>query len=353
MNKQLFYATLVGAFALVAGCNKSSSSTPDTVATVDGVGITADDFHKYLERMPTVKVQNQGRVVDVHPTTPLGFQAIQALIEQKLLLEIAKEENIAPTEKQIDDEITFRRSLNPDFLTTLLRTGLAMQDIRESIRLDLARFNVLTKGITVSNEETQQYIKEHPEQFSTGASADLLWIVGDDKHKANAEQELASGGSFRQAALHDSQDPKVRTFLGKYNNGVKVVTLISEMPPALQSLVKSTAEQKSTEWLKDRDKWVKFFVESKSDSKPTPMNPAKIKAVQQALMMQKGTQHSDLQKRMLDKLRSSKVQIAVAPYGDIWKMQEEQLAQETAQAAPPAPVTSPPPSAPRTGKPTR
>jgi hypothetical protein len=340
LNKQLFYAAFFCAFAAAMGCNKSSSSTPETVATVDGSPITAEQFNKFLQRMPTIKVRTQnGQVVDAHPASPPGFQAVQALIEQNLLLQIAKDEGVSPTDKEVEDEITFHRNLDPNYVSNLQKQGLSMQDIRDSIRIDVARFKVMTRGITVSSSETDDFIKTHPKQFSSPPSANLLWIVADDKHKKDADQELASGSPFSSVASHYSQDPKVRQFEGKYNNGQAPITVISQMPPLLQKLVDATPELKATNWVKDRNEWIKFFVQSKTGSKLVAMNEYKKKAVQQALMLQKAAQAaqashgSDLETKLMAKMRSAAVQINIEPYPQYWKREQQELVEQQASQA--------------------
>jgi foldase protein PrsA len=334
LNKQFIYATLFFAFVAAAGCSKAPSSTPDTMATVDGVQITGDDFNKYIQRMPEVKINQNGRPVPARPFQELGYQALQSLIEQKLLLEIAKDEGVSPTDKQVEDEIDFRRGLDPNFVANLQHDGLTMQDIRDSVRLDLARFNALTRGITVSDAETQQFIKDHPKNFQSPATADVLWVVvTDDKTKGQVDQDLASGSPFTSVAMRYSKDPKVRQFEGKYNNGQAAVTVISQMPQALQDIVNSTPELKSSAWTQDRGIWIKFYIQSKTPAKMVDMNQYRIKAVQKALMEAKGTRHSDINKQLMAKLRSAKVQITVQHYADMWKQSQDELAQTMDQAA--------------------
>lgn len=333
LKKQVFYATVALSGLVMAGCGCSKAG--DNVAMVDDTPITTKAYHSYLEHMPTVKVvQNQdsapqeGRV-----WASLGFQALQSLINQQLLLEVAKDEGVVPTAADIDKDLTFHHNQQANFVSNLQQQGLTLEDIRDQLRLELATQNILTKGITVTSLEAKKFIQDNPQQFSTPAQAQLLYIVvQDDKNKQAADKELASGQSFGQVAMHYSVAPDARQTQGRFRE-----TVITKMAPALQDLVAHTPELKTTDWIKDQAMWVKFYVEKKQPAKPVPVDDTLIETVRRQMAIQKGTRTTNLNKLIFDKMRAAKIQVIPSYLAAPWTSFSKQVATAAAQSTnPPA-----------------
>lgn len=344
MKKQSYFvAALVAGLAILAsGCSRSADND---VAVVDGTPITLEQYHRYLERMPMVKVEGQGSVQQAKVYQTLGFQALQTLIANQMILELAKDAGVLPDKNAIEAELKFQQSLRPDFVTVLQREqGMTLEEIRDELKLDKAKENLITHGITVTKQEALDYIKNHPQQFSVPAQANLLWIVVDSKTKPQVDKELASGQPFGSVAATYSLDKKARGNGGKYE-----ITVIDRMPPVLQDLVEKTPELKATNWIQDHDNWVKFYVQSKTPASLQKPDDAKVEAVRRGIAMQKGSAASDLQARLIERLKSAKIQVNRSPLNDYWKQATQNLAQETAaQATTPGATSKPAPA--KTGK---
>lgn len=336
LKKQSYFASAaaVGLALLAVGCSKP----PEAVATVDGTDITLDQYHRFLERMPTVKVKDRsGQVQEAQVADTLGFQAVQTLIGQQLMLELAKDEGVLPTKDEIEAELKFQEKLHDNFVTTLERSqGMTLEEIRDSLKLDRAKENLITKGIIVTVADAKQYVKDHPQQFSDPAKADLLWIVVDSKTKPTVDKDLATGQPFGSVASQYSLDKSARQTGGKYRYNI-----IAQMPPVLQDILAKTPEQKATDWIQDHDNWVKFYVQSKTAAAPQKLDDTKYEAVRRAIAMQRGAQASDLQKKMIDRMKVAKIQVNRPPLSDMWKAQTQALAEATANQTPTSAATPP------------
>jgi parvulin-like peptidyl-prolyl isomerase len=309
---------------LVGGCHKqTAASVSGNLGTVDGEPISYSEFYSYLERKPTVLVTSQGRAVKVQVSETLGFQAVQDLIQQKLLLEVAKDEGVLPSKDDIDKELALRKRQNSNYIDSLLHAGLTTDDIRNEILLSLARERIASKGVTVSTSEAKSFIAQHKENFSIPAEANLLYIVVNSAaQKAAADNDLKSGQNFGAVAMVYSKATNARSSGGAFpeNN-------ISRFPPLLKTLIAETPENKSTSWQKDGQNWVKFYVKSKSAAKPMPMTGDMVTMVQRSLAQQKNPSNDrDFQKKMLQKIKSAKIELSSPFYRDGWTNYATQLA---------------------------
>src|SRR5690349_18238479 len=97
---QIFSAALAGAALLgLAGCQGGGGSN---VASINGEPITMEQFHKYLEAKPEVQVVlENGEVANARVSETLAYQALQDLIRQRMIVQLAKDMKLNPT----DDEV--------------------------------------------------------------------------------------------------------------------------------------------------------------------------------------------------------------------------------------------------------
>ena len=89
----------------------------------------------------------------------------------------------------------FQTSKRADFVSALTGQGLTLTDIKGELLVSLARHNLLSKGIKISDAQVDAYIKENPKQFENPALVDLTWVV-----VKNADDEIRQ--KMKQIALH-------------------------------------------------------------------------------------------------------------------------------------------------------
>lgn len=344
LTKKILWAALLAvAVTGLSGCGSKDSGggSSDRLATVAGDAITVDEFHKYLEIMPTAQVVVQNQVAALPINETLAFQALRDLVMQKIVAQMAKDEGVYPTDEEVTAEIKFKTTLNESFLKELNARGLDLKTIRKSIAQDLAQERLITKGITVTKEDVDQYIKDNPKQFVEPATADITFIyVRDDAAKKQVDQALASGQTFADVAVRLSQVPNVA------QNGAKFpVNVIEQLPTGpdtnIKELIKSTPELKETAWVKFQGGQTKFYVDKKTEERPVSLDENRKEQIRRNLALQRGQQATDLQKRIADRMKEADIQIAYASLKDPWKTAMDKAKEADTSAQAPSTPTNP------------
>jgi parvulin-like peptidyl-prolyl isomerase len=251
------------------------------------------------------------------------------MVQQQLMLEVAKDEGVLPTPDDVTKELDRRKRQNADYITTLEHQGLSLDEIKQDVLLSLASERIQTKGVTVSVAEAKKYISDNKQAFTNPPQAKLLLVVVKSSDKAKVDADLKSGQSFPAVAMKYSTVPNARQ-----NGGAFPVTNVSQMPPVLQKLINSTPVDKTTPWQKDGENWVKFDIQSKTPAKPMPITDDVVDAVQRELAKKKSTNGPDFQKRMIEKINSAKVDLSVPAYQDGWAAFVQSNQAHPGQAAP-------------------
>src|SRR5688572_22628422 len=100
---------------VIAGCGSRGS---EEVANVDGDPITTDDLHKHLETKMSfiVQVPNGGMTTVNVAWTP-AFQGLLELVTRKVVMQMAQDEKVYPTEADLDRELNFQKKIDPNYVT--------------------------------------------------------------------------------------------------------------------------------------------------------------------------------------------------------------------------------------------
>jgi foldase protein PrsA len=302
---------IIGLSLIVAGCNKAggSATAGGNIAVVNGDPVTMDEFNSYLPRKSSVQVQTEQGAQELRVAGSLGLQAIRDLINQKLLLQIAKDQNVVPTKDDVAKELKRQTDANAGFIKTLQAAGLSLDQIRSDLMIDLARFNVVTKGITVTPSDVDSYIKSNPTQFVNPATASVYWIVlRSAKNKPMVDKDLKSGEQFPVVAGRYSEVPTA-----KQDNGAYPTKVVSAMPQKLQGIIAKLEPGRTTDWIQDGQNSVKFMLQSKTPESKLEITETVREQVRRRLAEMRGQQANDLGKTIQDRLKAAKVDITV-PY---------------------------------------
>lgn len=288
---------IVGFALLLSGCK---GKTAEVMAVVNGEKITREEFYTHLEHKPNVMINTGQGNITANVATPLNFQALNDLVNQKLLEQMAKDEGVFPTEKDIDNEISFQITKNQGFIKTLTSQGYTVAEIRRQIALERCRYNLITKGIKISKEAVENYIKNNPQQFENPKTVDLLWVVVKDAEaKANVDSAIRAGENFRVVASRYS--------IAK--DAVYPSRVYSQFPPRLKQIVDNLGEGKPTDWIADGQNQVRFYVEKKTEASKIQIKDWMKTEVERMLAMQKGSVAVDLDKRLLNKRKQANIDV--------------------------------------------
>ena len=322
--KNQYIAGFLAASALftvigLAGCNNQKSAV---LATVNGEPVTMEQYYAYLEAKPEVEaVLENGQVAPVRVNDTLGFQALKDLIRQRIIIQLAKDQGLMPNDKEINDEVEFQRSRDNQFVVNLRNKGLTLGQIKESLAVDLAREKLLTKDIKVELADVDKYITDNPKLFTRPAGIEAKWIFVKSESKMRAaDNELKAGSSFATVARRISEAANAAQ-----NQGYFPQTNLDILPPLLKDPLSKVQVGRETEWIKLSDGWAKFLVEKRTASEPIkPTGPEK-EWLRRQLAMQRGIQANDLDRRLLEKLKKSDINVSYKELENPWKNAFDQI----------------------------
>jgi hypothetical protein len=265
---------------------------------------------------------------------------MQDLVSRTALFQMAKDEGVSPSTKDIEDEIAFQKKLDPNFLTIYQRRGLNMGQIREEVRFSLVQERLITKGITVTMDEVDEWLKNNPEATVVPESADLSWILAKTpEQKAQVDLALKNGGKFSEVAVKLSQAPNAAIVNGRYlpERGSIPINKLSEKPP-LRQAVMNAAVGSDTAWIQFNEGWAKFHVDAKNPPKKMDVTPERKINIQRNIALQRGNKASDLRKRLVERIKNSDIVVRRDSLKESWKnfadMLRKQADQTTGGTAP-------------------
>ncbi len=299
----------------IIGCGKSGGTL---AAVVNDEPLTQSELDSYIERKQSVQVvipnlQNAG-VLEGQVVGSIAYQGLRDLITRRVLLQVAKDEGVFPDAKDIDAELAFQMKRRPDFVRSLTLAGLTLEQIKQDLTVDLAKEHILTKGLKLEPGEVDKYIKDNPKQFQQPEQASLLFILAKDAEtKSKVDAELSTGKAFRAVAQKYSQAPNLKQSQGQFP-----LTVVDQMPKQLQDFVHGNAEGKASGWIKDRDQNLIFYIDKKIAAKEVKVDDTMKTFVGRQLLMARGAQAVDLNKRIREKLKTAKITVQLAQLKEPW-----------------------------------
>ena len=311
---------LVAVVVTLAGCGVRG------LLRINGEKISKDDFYARLERVP---VQTQ------QGPKPAGRYVIEQIISEKLLLQLAKEKGVEPTETQVSRYIdTLKRSSGGDLRQVLASRGMSIEDLKQQVALRQAFVNLFTKGVKVSDAEVKQAYEaalnaknsglKRPEQVLVSA------IVTTSKEKIDKAYNMLKGGQeFGTVAMQVSEMPNAKTSQGRLDWFSRSDTRV---PPQATEAIFKLSPGKYSEPMKFDNQWVVFKADQKRPQKTTSFDEAKYD-LRERIAIQKASKNSTFQKDMQAFAKKSNIIVNAERYKTIPDELKKQMAMPP-QAAP-------------------
>ena len=288
--------------AFLAGCGGDSSKA---IVTVDGEEVSYEEFHQHLQTKQTVRVIVQGQIVELPVSETMAFQALQDMVSRTVIVQMAMDENLVPTEEEIEQEINFQKAINPSFLDNRKALGFTMGQIRETIKAELCQYRLFTKGIEVPIEEVKELIEQNPDQFVNPARADVYFIyVLNEAEKSEVDTALASAQKFKAVAAQYS-----RAAQASQTNGRFPVQALNSMDLVVREVVEATAIGGTSDWVDYNAGFAKFYVESKTEAAPIDMTDERMEYVRRQIALGRGKAANDLPQRVAKRIREANIKI--------------------------------------------
>jgi parvulin-like peptidyl-prolyl isomerase len=131
----------------------------------------------------------------------------------ELQIQFARKKGVEPTEAQVDVMVK-QAKLRPDFAQNLAAQNLSLNDFRQQVRVHLARANVLTQGISVTDADALADYQRNVDpanpaaKFFTPDTISVQVIVSPiQEDLLSAKSYLADNEPFEQVAHTCSKDP--------------------------------------------------------------------------------------------------------------------------------------------------
>src|SRR5687767_3670110 len=194
--------TLTAFAAFACGALAQPIDSNAVVAKIDGQVITAAQFYRrmaYLDGMGTLE---DGKFVSAPP----AFLTIRRLIDEAIVLMVAKDKGVAPTAAEIQAEVAKRRAENPEKLKDLQALGITDDVIVAQVTQDIARFNLLTMGVSITDDQVTNHYNVNKLVYVEPAMTKLKVIVVDNAADKTRVDEALKTKSFSEVATAMSVD---------------------------------------------------------------------------------------------------------------------------------------------------
>ncbi len=287
----------------------------DVVVTVNGSPIARSQYYKRMEVLPGVGRMVGNRFAEATP----GFLTLQALIEETLMLQLAKQKGVEPTEDQITQEITFRTEDNPNFVRAFQDLGFTMAELRYDVKVQLAEFNLTTMGINIADAQIQRFYEdEKTNQFTLPKRYRIRVItINTPELKKKVDDDLAAGKSFAEVATAYSLDTGT-----KYDGGLMGDIAEHNLGPSVKPLVENMKEGTTTAWMTGQNTGneIKLFLEKILPSQVIPLDDKLKRLIRQKLMVDRGVARNNLPQMMEEMRKNAKLELSGTPFDNQLKL---------------------------------
>ncbi len=249
------------------------------VATVNGEAIPASEYYRRLEWFrPDPK--------SALASYPAGFQVLRQMISERMILQLAKSENVAPTAPEIDARLAQTYRDNPTLKAEIAEAGGTEADLRTQLIADEARFKLVTAGVTITDQQVEKRYVDTPDEFRQPARYKLRIIaVGDSDTQAKVDAALRANRPFADVVRDFSLDSVTKNTGGEYGE-------VSEnsLADAVRRAIEVTPVGSTTAWIQGAGSQarVKFLVEAVVPAKMLPLDATLRTSIRRQMMLEIG-----------------------------------------------------------------
>ncbi len=200
---------------------------PDgSVATVNGVTITQDDFDEEMARIRN-QFARSGRSLSESQLPDIKNRVLETLINRELLYQESQNKGIKVEDAEVNEQVDILKKRFPnedEFKAALLKMKTSEAELKSQIRKGMAIQQFvdtdLVQDVKVSQKEVEDFYKNNPDMFkqSEQVKASHILIKVDTqadksaKDQANKkikeiQKKLEDGGDFAALAKEYSEGP--------------------------------------------------------------------------------------------------------------------------------------------------
>lgn len=218
---------------LLAGCGA------EVIAKVNGEKITESEFNKRMEQVAAMYGYDLNSEEGKNVAELLKDQMIQSMIEEKLVIQEAKNRKIQVNKEEIEEELEkIKAQFNDDedFTEFLTQRKFAEKDLKVYIEQQLilnSLFDEVTKDVSSTTRDVKKYYDENQPEFYQAEQIKTRNIVVKTEEEAKAIIErLDKGEDFAQLAVELSIDPTAKDNQGELDYFDEDAPLVEEFKNA-------------------------------------------------------------------------------------------------------------------------
>jgi parvulin-like peptidyl-prolyl isomerase len=270
-----------------------------TVVSVNGEDIKGEEYYRRMEYLPDVGRVLENGSVAVYPP---GFLTMTQLIDEHLILQLAKQKGLTPTDQEINDTIKSSLAADPKMMERWMTAGRTEDELKYQFKYQVAQFKLQTQGIIISDQEVQDWYTKNPPKIPRLVTLRLIAVTDDAKMKA-VDADLAAGKSFADVAKDKSED------VTQVNSGAVGTIPIDDLPKPVRDAVDSTTTGAVTGWIEYNNNHEKYLIESKAQEQKLPLDDTMKERLRRKLMLDKGAVKNNVMKEISDLRKSAKIDI--------------------------------------------
>lgn len=307
----------VFALAALAAVSFAQIDVNRTVAVINGEEIRAGEYYRRMEFLPGVGKQ----VGQAFAEFPPGFLTIEQMITERLLLQLAKEKGVLPTDAEVEAEVKQIEAEDPKQIQDFLASGQTRAEFAAMTRYTLAQFKLTTRGINITNAEVDKFYNDNPSLFSIPKQVGLrIVVVNTDEAQKAVDAELASGKKFEDVVKAHSIDD-----VSKQNGGDFGLRAWDELSDQARKALENVQTGQASAWVVNGPTRVKFFVTSVVAPKKQQLDDKLRRLIRREQMLTKGRIANNLTKEMADFRRRATIDIKEKSFNDSYKKFVETL----------------------------
>jgi len=309
--KKLFTAAL----ALVAAISMGQVDPSRVVATVNGEEIKGNEYYRRMEYLPGVG-RNLGRSFAEFPP---GLLTLEQLITEKLVMQLAKQKGVLPTDAEVEAEVKIRLADNPQMMEQWAAGGRTPAELRDYLRYELTQFKVQTFGITITDQEIEKHYKDNPQLYTRPKQAKLRMIAVSSEADRNAvDKALSTGTAFGEAAKKYSID--VHKVVGGEMQPIAYVSMATWMREAINATKIGQATSWQEQDRQDGQKaYLKFLLEGVVPEQKVELSPNLRRSIRRRMMLDKGAAKNNISTEMLALRQKAKIDIKQPEFAEAYK----------------------------------
>jgi parvulin-like peptidyl-prolyl isomerase len=271
------------------------------------VGADEISYSEYYNRVERIPYQD----TETGLTTEAGLMMMRRLVTERLILKMAQEQGVEPTEEQIADRAAATMK-QPGWAQNMGKSGITKVQLKELMRVEQAAYNIQTRGVTVTPEEITKYYNGHIAEFSTPEQVSTAGIFVNSKKEADKAMALLRADvEFGTVARTMSKHPssKVDGRLAPVSRGN------TGIPESVQKVIFSTPAGKYTQPIASGGGGYAIFKILQHIPRKVQKLADVSSALHDRLLLEKGTKKNPDISKDLEKMRDAMdIQVSIERY---------------------------------------